>query len=181
MDIGSIFLILGLFILVAAFIARPLFDARQPQLQPELPQQDEHEFSALLAERDRVITTLQELDFDHTLGKIPEEEYPAQRAMLVQRGAEILRRLDTYQPAAQPVATAEDRLEDAIAARRQLRDRPVAKNGNGKVVVTADDDVEVLIASRRRVRPEKAGGFCPKCGSPMQRSDRFCPKCGGQI
>ena len=181
MDIGSIFLILGLFLLAAVFIARPLLDARERQPQQVRPEQEEHKLSSLLAERDRVITTLQELDFDNVLGKIPEEEYPAQRAMFVQRGAEILRQLDALQPAAQPLPAVEDRLEDAIAARRQLRTRPEATNGNGKVVVTEDDDLEVLIASRRRVRPERAGGFCPKCGGPVQQSDRFCPKCGGNL
>ena len=39
--------------------------------------EEEHELSALMAERDRVINSLQELDFDFKLGKIPEEDYPA--------------------------------------------------------------------------------------------------------
>jgi predicted amidophosphoribosyltransferase len=38
--------------------------------------------------------------------------------------------------------------------------------------------MEALIASRRRERPEKAAGFCPRCGKPVQKLDRFCPKCG---
>ena len=33
-----------------------------------------------MAERDRVINSLQELDFDFKLGKIPEEDYPVQRS-----------------------------------------------------------------------------------------------------
>ncbi len=37
---------------------------------------------------------LQELDFDHELGKIPASEYSLQRSELIQKGAEILRRLD---------------------------------------------------------------------------------------
>ena len=120
------------------------------------------------------------------------EERPYTVPGLRSTGAEILRQLDAAgsqrgQSAAQPVATAEDRLEEAIAARRQLRShqggdsRPAMENGKGKVVVTADDDVEVLIASRRRVRSGKAGGFCPKCGGPVQQADRFCPKCGCKI
>jgi hypothetical protein len=35
-----------------------------------------HEVSALKAERDRVINSLQELDFDHKLGKIPQRIIP---------------------------------------------------------------------------------------------------------
>jgi predicted amidophosphoribosyltransferase len=37
-----------------------------------------------------------------------------------------------------------------------------------------------LLADRRRVRQEKAVGFCPQCGGPVQKSDRFCPKCGAK-
>jgi hypothetical protein len=171
MDIGSILLILGLFILVIMFIARPLVERRAVAVSAE-----EHELSALLADRDRILNTLQEMDFDHLLGKIPEEDYPAQRAAYMQRGAEILRKIDEYQAAGQ-VAPAEDRLEAAIAARRQAL-QPVAARPNGNGIPVPDDELEQIIASRRRTRQEKAGGFCPKCGGPVLQSDRFCPKCG---
>lgn len=183
MDIGSIFLILGLFLLVAAFISRPLLDARQAGPQA-LPNQDDHALSALLAERDRVVNTLQELDFDQVLGKIPEEEYPAQRAALLQRGADILRQLDVLQPqalAVPAILAAEDGLELDAASGSQASPRPAAQNENGRVVVTEDDDLEVVIANRRRERKEKASGFCPKCGGPVMQSDRFCPKCGARL
>jgi hypothetical protein len=122
MDIGSIFLILGLLVLVSLFIIYPLFERSATAVS-----QEEHEYSALLAERDRLLNALQELDFDYTLGKIPEEDYPAQRAGLLQRGAEVLRLLDTYQaetPTGAGLANAEARMEDAIAARRLMRPVP---------------------------------------------------------
>lgn len=77
---------------------------------------------------------------------------------------------------------AEERLEAAIAARRQgipLMTGPVRVNGNG--VKVPDDELEQAIARRRRVRKEKAVGFCPRCGDPVHQSDRFCPKCGAQL
>ena len=112
MDIGSIFLILGLFILVALYISQPLMK-RNPTVVSEV----EHEYSALLAERDRIINTLQELDFDHTLGKIPEEIYPSQRAGLLQRGATILQEIDEYHGDSAQVDI-DARLETAIETRR---------------------------------------------------------------
>ena len=78
MDIGSIFLILALLILVALFVSRPFISRSQETVSLTLDPQD-HERSSLLAERDRLLNALQELDFDATLGKIPEEDYPAQR------------------------------------------------------------------------------------------------------
>lgn len=180
MDIGSIFLILGLFLLVALFVARPLIEQRSTVVTRE-----EHDYSALLAERDRLLNALQELDFDYTLGKIPEEDYPAQRASLLTRGANVLRQIDALQPEA-PQDDIEARIEAAIAARRADAARiPAASlpNGNGLrrmpvAVASPDDDLEAIIANRRRARPEKAAGFCPQCGGPVQKSDRFCHKCG---
>lgn len=182
MDIGSIFLILGLFVLVALFIARPFVERVS-----QVVSRDEHVTSALMAERDRVINALQELDFDFTLGKIPEADYPAQRAQLLQQGAETLRKLDTQQ-ADQPGDDVEARIEAAIASRRADAARvagvavKAVPNGAGTLRTGApDDDLETLLASRRRERSEKSGGFCPKCGRPVQKSDRFCPKCGGTL
>jgi septum formation topological specificity factor MinE len=104
-------------------------------------------------------------------GKIPEEDYPAQRNALLVKGAETLRQLDAYQPPSSQ-QTAEDRLEAAVAARRIVATSAPAG------APRADDQLEVIIAERRRAREGKSAGFCHKCGSPLQISDRFCPRCG---
>jgi hypothetical protein len=178
MDIGSIFLILGLLVLVGVFVSRPFFE-RGSGYEETLSDQEEHDMSTLLAERDRVINALQELEFDYAVGKIPEEDYPAQREALVIRGADVLRQLDEYQP--QPSeGVAEDRVEAAVEARR-LATAPQPTSADTGKVSDPDDELEVMIATRRRARQEKATGFCPKCGGPVQKSDRFCPKCGQNI
>jgi len=82
--------------LVALFISRPLL-AREGSSSNVVIDQVDHESSFLLAERDRILNALQELDFDFALGKIPEETYRLQRLILVMRGAEVLRRLDSLQ------------------------------------------------------------------------------------
>jgi len=181
MDIGSIFLIFALLVLVVWYVSRPFFDRQLLSWHTSAVTQAEHELSTLLAERDRIIRLLQELDFDFTLGKIPEQDYPNQRNLLLQRGAEVLSQLDALQTSAKTDQAA-DRLEKAIAARRAQQNQPAPtlhKDGNG--VPVPDDELERLIASRRREQPEKAGGFCPKCGKPIQKSDHFCPKCGAQV
>jgi hypothetical protein len=82
MDLGSVFLILALTILVGLFVSRPFFE-RQKAIPNGKTSSLDHDRSALLAERDRVLNALKELDFDHTLGKIPEDEYPEQRTCCV--------------------------------------------------------------------------------------------------
>lgn len=175
-------LILALLLLVGMFIARPLVNRESAVRSAESDQVD-HELSSLLAERDRILTALEEMDFDYALGKIPEEDYPVQRALLVQQGAEVYRQLDRLEKTGAG-DDMEARIEAAIAARRRLAAMPVLEAegataaGGGLKIPAADDELEVLLANRRRTRLDRSAGFCPQCGRPIQKSDRFCPKCG---
>src|SRR5689334_3188954 len=122
MQIGSIFLILAVLILVAIYLYAP-FTLRELRLRSG----ESSEISALKAERDRVIDALRELDFDHTLGKIPPEDYPMQRAELLQKGADVLRRLDELAPPASTEAAA-SRIEKGAAgsdARGELMEEEI--------------------------------------------------------
>jgi NADH pyrophosphatase NudC (nudix superfamily) len=168
MQLTAIFFTLAVLIFVGIYLYAPFIDRRARRVTEE-----EHELSALMAERDRVINSLQELDFDYKLNKIPEEDYPTQRANLLQKGADILRQIDAIAPQPASAQAADARIEKAIAARRA--DAAVARPE------VSDDDVESMIAARRKTRKEKSSGFCPKCGKPIMVSDRFCPSCGKSL
>ena len=117
MDIGSIFLVLALLVVVAVFVSRPLFENRVTASSPAVNQM-EHKHSTLLAERDRTINALYELDFDNALGKIPAEEYHLQRAKLLEQGVDILRQIDALQDAGEErESDAQARIEAALASR----------------------------------------------------------------
>lgn len=175
MEIAAILLTLGVIILVGLYLYAPLLER-----QTGLVTAEEHELSSLLAERDRVVNSLQELDFDFKLGKIPEGDYPVQRAALLQKGADILKNIDTLTASLSPNGGKgsggqdnETRLEKAIAARRA--------DGSSIRSAPSDDDIESLIAARRRGRRTKSAGFCPKCGKPVMNTDKFCPSCGKSL
>lgn len=168
MDLIAIFLSLAILIVVSIYLYAPFMEGRARRVTEE-----EHELSALMAERDRVINSLQELDFDFKLGKIPEEDYPVQRSYLLQKGADILRKIDSLAPQPASAQDTEVRLERAIAARRA--DAAVAR------VEISDDDLESMISSRRKSRTNKSAGFCPRCGKPVMVTDRFCPSCGKSL
>jgi hypothetical protein len=191
MGISSIFLVLAVLVLVGLYLYAPFTTGERGTRAGE-----SHEVSALKAERDRVINSLQELDFDHSLGKIPAEDYPEQRAALLQKGADILRELDqiaslTPTPilGASPLPfradvaswerdqgrgrTAEFRIEKAAAAGRA--------DSSAKISQFADEEIESMIAARRKEHKGKSAGFCPKCGNPVLVSDRFCPSCGKSL
>jgi len=165
-DLSAILLLIALLLGVGLYLAAPLiFNSTRRSVNAETS-----EISSLMAERDRVINSLQELDFDFKLGKIPDEDYPAQRAELLKKGADILRKLDALQPQTISDDEVERRIERAAAARRA--DAAV------KTEAVTDDEIESMLAARRKERKSKSAGFCPKCGKAVLVSDQFCPSCG---
>jgi hypothetical protein len=185
MDIGAIFFTLAVVTLVGMYIGQPYIQRRGRRAT-----QEDHEYSTLMAEYDRAVNTLQELDFDNALGKVPAEDYPRQRADLLSKGADLLRKLDAITPSSSPSGSpkgvlrerargkgkdAESRMEAAVASRRA--DASVTSSGT----VLDEDDLESMIAARRKTRKDKSAGFCPKCGKPILVSDHFCPSCGKAI
>jgi hypothetical protein len=192
MDVASIFLTLAVALLVGLFISRPFANRRAATELLIRPASEEIEVrrSSLLAERDRVLNALQDLEFDFTLGKIPELDYPVQRAELLKKGADVLRQLDEI-AGVKAATSAEERVEAVVAARRadavQRQPEPrvavaavsaAAPAASRRPPAPVEDDLETAIAAHRRARQEKAAGFCPKCGRPVAQSDRFCSKCG---
>lgn len=175
MELGTLFLILALALLVGFYLSQPFFDARLRRISKAAQaaaDSREHLRSSLLAERDRLINALLELDFDYALGKIPEEDYPVQRETMRQTAVQVLRQLDELEVSVAE-GEAEERLEAALAARRAER--------RGEALPEEMDEIERLIAERRRERQGKVAGFCPQCGQPVRRDDRFCPKCGAAL
>lgn len=178
MDLGSVLLILALALLVGMVLIQPFMRIKESEKliqERKSSQEKDHIRSALLAEQERVLSALQELEFDYTLGKIPAEDYPQERTALLKHGAEILRQLDALQPSNGRQKSAEERIEAAVAARR-------ADAAAGRSVVVTDlDEVELAILERKRQQQARPAGFCPKCGNPVTELDRFCSKCGNPV
>lgn len=147
MDLGSVFLGLGLALVVAAILARPLVAGGTAQMIGQ-----DTRLSTLQAERDRILTRLQELDMDSAMGKILQEDYERERGMLMKQGAGVLRDIDTYNP-----------LQEGISLHDDM-----------------DAKIEAAIAGVRS-ESRAAAGFCPSCGKPVQVGDQFCAHCGSVI
>jgi hypothetical protein len=171
MDFGSILLILSLAVIVGLYVSQP-FLTRRPAATQQIQRQaraEDHQRSALLAERDRLLSALQDLDFDNALGKIPAEDYPDQRAVLLQSGADVLRQLE------------------ALGYSEDIRPQKGSSGANARgrsewtAVAEPDDELEAMIAAYRKERQEKSAGFCPNCGKPMRKSDHFCARCGTSV
>ncbi len=63
----------------------------------------------LQAEREAILISVRDLDFDYQTGKLTEEDYLMQRENLMDRGVEILKQIDAEQSVA---------IEAAVQARR---------------------------------------------------------------
>ena len=153
MDLAAVLFLIALLLAVSLYLVAPVMNNR-----PRRRTEETQEVSSLLAERERLLNALQELDFDFQLGKIPEEDYPDQRADLLKRGAEVLKKLDAL-----------------AASRPQL---VTQRAGASAEAGLSDDDIESLLAARRKARKTKSAGFCPRCGKSILITDHFCPHCG---
>ena len=154
MDLGSILILIGLTLLVVAFIARPLAERRSRLVTPE-----EHRLSGLQAERDKILAMIREVEMDHAMGKIPDGDFETQRAALVARGSSVLREIDAQAGASASPAAADDldaAIEAAVTARR-------APAGGGKAAGFCTTCGQAQQAGDR---------FCSRCGAPAPQEAR---------
>lgn len=170
METGAILFSLAMILLVAAYVLQPLAGSGRGGYRDS-----SRELSALQAERDRVLDSIQEIDMDHSMGKVSEEDYQRQRQVLAVEGAEILKSIDELRQNGTPDESAME-LEAAVARLR------------GKSSVTSME-LETAVADARgkssAPSPQLAQSAsdpieeaCPTCGERILREDRFCSNCG---
>jgi zinc-ribbon domain len=179
MDIGSLFLGLALLVVIAFVVARPLIERPNVSDEPLRPAE------RLLADRERVLTQMRDLDFDRAMSKINEVDFTAQRAQLVAEGVAILKQLDALgltpgQASGAPEArlAPSGEIEAAVA---QVRARRAAR-----APVDLDAEIEAGVAAaaaaRRAARLSGADKIvCAKCGAEPVPGDRFCARCGAPL
>jgi hypothetical protein len=160
MNLGVLFLLLALVLLVGTLVARPFLSNREKSFRTKDQAFDSsaaHHRSSLLAEKERLLAAIQELEFDHTSGKVSDDDFSEQRSELIREASHVAGVLSHEFPG-------------EIAQNNQERE-PGSPTSNY-------DELEELIAKRRLQLNQKSTGFCPKCGKAVLESDRFCPKCG---
>lgn len=148
MEIISLLLISLLAVIVIAFLVFPFYQKGFSKITSV-----DLKKSTLLAERDRILDALAELEMDYQMGKVQDGFYKPLRQSLVSRGANILRNLDEFQ---------------------------IQTDVDMKI---KDDPLEKMIVSRRKDREKKKnkGGHCHNCGELIQKGDRFCSNCGTDL
>ena len=164
-----IVLTLLLLIVVLAFVGYPLVrPAVRAAAGSAAPEQEQRE--QLLGERENVLSTLKDLELEHSIGNLSDGDYDALRAAQRHKAVAIFRELD--------------RLDDPGPA-------AVAQHPSMLDHLTLDEQLEEEIArARQRLNgtdPDTAPGTqgpavaCPACGTTRSSHDNFCAHCGARL
>ena len=151
MEIGSLLIVLFLFILSGFFVLRPFFAETENERRAGTTLRD-----SLVAERERLFHAIEELDLEFELEKISSEEYTRNRDILLAEAAKVLKELD-----------------DLPKSRGGKSKKTAA--------VQADDELEKMIADRREQLKGKKSSQCPHCAKPVDKGAQFCSHCGGAL
>lgn len=144
------FLCLLIAVGVMFFVGRPLF-AQRGVVAAASRRKSRH---AVLAEqRDAVYAAIRELDFDHRMGKVDDEDYERMRGEYTRQAVDVLKEMDRGNGRSR----AADEVEQEIASIR------AGKRGGGGRTQTG------------------TALFCPSCGAKVGEGDRFCARCGSKI
>jgi len=87
MPIGSLLLIAALVFIVIIYLATPFFSSTENWGKESSLR------SSLLAEKERILEAILELESDYKMGKVPEEVFQEQRPSLLESGAKVLSQL----------------------------------------------------------------------------------------
>jgi hypothetical protein len=179
---------------VAAYIARPWW-AQRKETAPELdtsPQPAQNsQGESLTQQREALLITLRDLDFDYNVGTVTEEDYGPLRQSLLTQVADIMAQQEQQ---AAVEANLEARIEaEILAARRSLNSakRSQATSFSPPAVASlAPASNGTCPACGWTRRPDalycvdcgiKLPSACPECGQTVHSADLFCNRCGTEL
>ncbi len=129
----------------------------------------EDDLDELYARRDAIYQALKDLQMDHAVGKISDEDYKEFSLRLKHQAADILRKIDEFP---RKEASIMEQLEQRIAQLRQ--EVPVtAPSSSPLPAAVAIPSQSPAVGKRPR--------FCTQCGAPLRSNDRFCSQCGAPV
>ncbi len=152
MDLVAILLGMAIAILAGSFILRPLTENH-----PAGYREADRELSSMQAEQDRILDLIEELEMDHAIGKVLDDDYQLQYSHLMQQGAENLRWMD------------ELRVDSAHEGQEAQRGRSL------------EEELEASVAKLRSDNSQRGQDFCSDCGAKILVGDRFCVVCGAKL
>lgn len=126
----------------------------------------------LRLERDRIYTSLRDLELDEQLGEITRSDYLNLTERYKMQAVGILKRIDADQRDA--LLALDEEVEEAIALARRTPRAPKQIQCVSCSAKMSDDDR----FCRKCGTPVQVEHACRVCATPLSVDDRFCPKCG---
>ncbi|HSH02286.1 MAG TPA: zinc-ribbon domain-containing protein [Anaerolineae bacterium] len=181
MTIGSILLGLALLILVVLYLGYPfLIPADMP------PPINPSRRAELLARKESLLATIQNLDFDHETGKIAEDAYQQQRTqnlILAARTEKELAALGQRPP------KIDKAIEREIAKLRGATAPPTIPTPSTPPPTPTPPTPPIPTPTVTppptptppTPSPATSGPFCTQCGRQATSDDKFCAQCGSPL
>jgi rubrerythrin len=151
MALSSFLIVLVIFILAGFVIIRP-FLVEVDTRGTTLPRKND----SLLAEKERLLSSIEDLDLEYDLKKISSREHTRNRDILLSQAAEVLMKLD--------------KLEKTAPVEKRISSAP-----------SGEDDLEKMIKARRRELKGEKSSYCSHCGKTVKPDDQFCGQCGEKL
>lgn len=149
MSIGAILIGITMLVVAVPIVIKPLLNDKS--IESSNPADSGRD--NLGDRHSELLLALRDLDFDHQIGKVTEEDYGAIRETLLVQAATALETKEKQD------AELDAQLEQAI----QLRREKLSKS---------------LVCSHCGIKLEPTDRFCRVCGTPVEAT---CPKCGGML
>jgi hypothetical protein len=151
MELGSLLIVILLFFLSGLFVLRPFLVKTESKGRAGTTLRD-----SLVAEKERLLQAIEEIDLEFELEKISAAEHTRNRDLLMVEAAGVLNELD------------------------QL---PKSKSGKKQKTapVQEDDVLEKMIAERRKQLKSDQSLKCPHCDGTVEKGAQFCSHCGGAL
>lgn len=145
----------------------PFLEERGDQLRFELLDEELRQIEELTNRKKLNVDGLRELELDHELERISDEDYRVMKKRYELETIRIMRELDALHGG----RGWEERVEDAL--RRALDEEPASREDAAPALAT-----EATEASAPEARAEVE---CPSCGKMMEADARFCSGCGASL
>jgi len=151
MEFGSVLIVIFIFLLSGLYILRPFLISTDTGGGAGSTTRD-----LLVAEKERLLLAIEELDLEFELKKISSDEHTRNREVLLVEAVTVMKELDNL-----PKNEAAKRKETAT--------------------VRESDNLEKMIADRRKQLKGDKSIKCPHCGEAVDKDGQFCSHCGGAL
>lgn len=141
---------------VVGFVLHPIFS--REEVAPEHLDETRREMGRLTDQKNRLLSTIKDLDFEYRAGKLSDADYQRVRADDLSRLAQLMARLEELAAGQKPLPTEEVRCLSC-----QQTNPPKAK-----FCISCGKPIEIPVQ-------------CPRCGAELPEKARFCADCGAPV